>query len=146
MIRRPPRSTRTDTLFPYTTLFRSRFHDHRPRHRARGVAVGDAPPEHQHDADAACHEPTAVKRRLLTVLALLLATSFVALGVWQVERRAWKHELIAAVDARIHRAPVAAPGPAEWPRRPASRAAHRRHRPPGRLPPHPQTRGPGGAH
>src|SRR3546814_5213843 len=25
MIRRPPRSTRTDTLFPYTTLFRSRL-------------------------------------------------------------------------------------------------------------------------
>src|SRR3546814_11599713 len=25
MIRRPPRSTRTDTLFPYTTLFRSSF-------------------------------------------------------------------------------------------------------------------------
>src|SRR3546814_7602555 len=29
MIRRPPRATRTDTLFPYTTLFRSRT---RPRH------------------------------------------------------------------------------------------------------------------
>src|SRR3546814_5365621 len=27
MIRRPPRSTRTDTLFPYTTLFRSRVED-----------------------------------------------------------------------------------------------------------------------
>src|SRR3546814_10337608 len=27
MIRRPPRSTRTDTLFPYTTLFRSLLHD-----------------------------------------------------------------------------------------------------------------------
>src|SRR3546814_12123287 len=27
MIRRPPRSTRTDTLFPYTTLFRSRLPD-----------------------------------------------------------------------------------------------------------------------
>src|SRR3546814_5198367 len=26
MIRRPPRSTRTDTLFPYTTLFRSTFY------------------------------------------------------------------------------------------------------------------------
>src|SRR3546814_2827425 len=26
MIRRPPRSTRTDTLFPYTTLFRSQVH------------------------------------------------------------------------------------------------------------------------
>src|SRR3546814_10255642 len=36
MIRRPPRSTRTDTLFPYTTLFRSgawrcRCRDDRPR-------------------------------------------------------------------------------------------------------------------
>src|SRR3546814_15017458 len=27
MIRRPPRSTRTDTLFPYTTLFRSIYQD-----------------------------------------------------------------------------------------------------------------------
>src|SRR3546814_3700335 len=27
MIRRPPRSTRTDTLFPYTTLFRSNVSD-----------------------------------------------------------------------------------------------------------------------
>src|SRR3546814_19261262 len=27
MIRRPPRSTRTDTLFPYTTLFRSNYHE-----------------------------------------------------------------------------------------------------------------------
>src|SRR3546814_18341148 len=31
MIRRPPRSTRTDTLFPYTTLFRSRTRAERPR-------------------------------------------------------------------------------------------------------------------
>src|SRR3546814_8255245 len=29
MLRRPPRSTRTDTLFPYTTLFRSQNHAHR---------------------------------------------------------------------------------------------------------------------
>src|SRR3546814_7090907 len=29
MIRRPPRSTRTDTLFPYTTLFRSKLIDQR---------------------------------------------------------------------------------------------------------------------
>src|SRR3546814_1140191 len=37
MIRRPPRSTRTDTLFPYTTLFRS---------RARGQgAAGDGAPD-----------------------------------------------------------------------------------------------------
>src|SRR3546814_4281072 len=31
MIRRPPRSKRTDTLFPYTTLFRSGSHTSRPR-------------------------------------------------------------------------------------------------------------------
>src|SRR3546814_6647328 len=31
MIRRPPRSTRTDTLFPYTTLFRSMWPINSPR-------------------------------------------------------------------------------------------------------------------
>src|SRR3546814_10273026 len=39
MIRRPPRSTRTDTLFPYTTLFRSAGYDLRgqsPRPPAAG--------------------------------------------------------------------------------------------------------------
>src|SRR3546814_2683286 len=35
MIRRPPRSTRTDTLFPYTTLFRS-------QHQARDLQAGGA--------------------------------------------------------------------------------------------------------
>src|SRR3546814_11333154 len=34
MIRRPPRSTRTDTLFPYTTLFRSQPQGPAVRHRA----------------------------------------------------------------------------------------------------------------
>src|SRR3546814_7421529 len=38
MIRRPPRSTRTDTLFPYTTLFRSRLPDGRPGGDAAGTA------------------------------------------------------------------------------------------------------------
>src|SRR3546814_6101852 len=41
MIRRPPRSTRTDTLFPYTTLFRShRLDAARDRHRQVGVDAG----------------------------------------------------------------------------------------------------------
>src|SRR3546814_9851909 len=38
MIRRPPRSTRTDTLFPYTTLFRSSRLDP-VRHHRIGRAV-----------------------------------------------------------------------------------------------------------
>src|SRR3546814_6354396 len=50
MIRRPPRSTRTDTLFPYTTLFRSLEllrqrgrpgrHQHRRDHRVPGRVPG----------------------------------------------------------------------------------------------------------
>src|SRR3546814_6236713 len=49
MIRRPPRSTRTDTLFPYTTLFRSDRDAGRggPSPRARGhrrhARLGDPP-------------------------------------------------------------------------------------------------------
>src|SRR3546814_5855001 len=41
MIRRPPRSTRTDTLFPYTTLFRSKPHAAaRPlRHQHQALAI-----------------------------------------------------------------------------------------------------------
>src|SRR3546814_8122526 len=39
MIRRPPRSTRTDTLFPYTTLFRSIG----KWHLGGGRDIGDAP-------------------------------------------------------------------------------------------------------
>src|SRR3546814_20306579 len=51
MIRRPPRSTRTDTLFPYTTLFRSAqqvtFHPLRMRvdtaagHKADALAINE---------------------------------------------------------------------------------------------------------
>src|SRR3546814_10665943 len=40
MIRRPPRSTRTDTLFPYTTLFRSAHHAQYHSRRDRGTLLG----------------------------------------------------------------------------------------------------------
>src|SRR3546814_9475743 len=50
MIRRPPRSTRTDTPFPYTTLFRSRQRDPggfpRVRHVRRDHRAGDRRPRH----------------------------------------------------------------------------------------------------
>ncbi|MFD1331748.1 SURF1 family protein [Methylopila musalis] len=50
----------------------------------------------------------------LGALTLALFSVFMALGVWQVERRAWKLDLIARVEARIHAAPDAAPGPDRW--------------------------------
>src|SRR3546814_17721122 len=42
MIRRPPRSTRTDTLFPYTTLFRSLISSERSAPPAVGPGVRSA--------------------------------------------------------------------------------------------------------
>src|SRR3546814_1204094 len=50
MIRRPPRSTRTDTLVPYTTLFRSRRN-----HAARSSRnTGKPPAELNHDERQVC--------------------------------------------------------------------------------------------
>src|SRR3546814_9521069 len=77
MIRRPPRSTRTDTLFPYTTLFRTRHHRWRQmaeradkrsrsrrsrrrdrrgnRNRRQHVAIGDADVQPDVQSGAAGH-------------------------------------------------------------------------------------------
>ncbi|WP_254634221.1 SURF1 family protein [Mesorhizobium sp. GbtcB19] len=56
----------------------------------------------------------AASRLLLVLLGLLGILVFLGLGIWQLERRVWKLDLIARVDQRIH-APVAdAPGPANW--------------------------------
>ncbi|WP_431275658.1 SURF1 family protein [Variovorax ureilyticus] len=65
----------------------------------------------------------------LTALAICAAgifTGLVALGLWQVERRAWKLDLIAKVDQRVHAQPVAAPGPAQWPQVHAASDEYRR--------------------
>src|SRR3546814_6743685 len=43
MIRRPPRSTRTDTLFPYTTLFRSVELNKEERGRCGAIHLGRQP-------------------------------------------------------------------------------------------------------
>src|SRR3546814_7664763 len=51
MIRRPPRSTRTDTLFPYTTLFRSPAR-HRP-----------SPPAGRHGPASRCRRAPSTRRR-----------------------------------------------------------------------------------
>ena len=50
---------------------------------------------------------------LLAAGALVFAL-LVALGIWQMERLAWKEALIARVDARLRAAPVAAPEPPTW--------------------------------
>lgn len=53
-----------------------------------------------------------MKRAAFVTLCLLLAIGFAGLGVWQLERRAWKLQLIAQVETRIHATPQ--PLPTEW--------------------------------
>src|SRR3546814_4252475 len=62
MVRRPPRSTRTDTLFPYTTLFRS------------PIAPAAAPSRHAPEPDGDCAECTTA-RQARTLGALAAAQS-----------------------------------------------------------------------
>ncbi|MDT8333730.1 SURF1 family cytochrome oxidase biogenesis protein, partial [Roseomonas gilardii] len=63
-----------------------------------------------HDPDGAGegwrrHSPARLF--LLGVLALLAFAGLVALGTWQVERRAWKLDLIQRVESRVHAPPTA---------------------------------------
>ncbi|MDQ8023663.1 MAG: SURF1 family protein [Moraxellaceae bacterium] len=59
------------------------------------------------------------RRRPLAWVALLLVglfafASFVALGMWQLDRLAWKTDLIGRIAEHQKAAPIAAPGPADW--------------------------------
>lgn len=65
--------------------------------------------------------------------ALLFFVAFVALGTWQVHRLAWKRDLIARVDARLHAPVTEAPGPVQWPQVNAARDEYRRVRLQGRY-------------
>lgn len=64
-------------------------------------------------SDAAPFPPRPLILAGFGVLAVVCG--LIALGVWQVQRLAWKTDLIARVEARIHAAPAPAPGPAQWP-------------------------------
>src|SRR3546814_8769718 len=80
MIRRPPRSTRTETLFPYTTLFRSKFGGSSPFFHSnddgagnpwnrRAVVVGDGGTERHFAAATFGVEWQAGSRRIAKMTA-----------------------------------------------------------------------------
>jgi surfeit locus 1 family protein len=95
--------------------------------------VGDEPPQQQHDADPRddgnevsetwIETGKAIRTRgntarpslWLTVLSLAAFAVLIALGVWQVERRAWKLALIDRVEQRVHAAAQPLPAPSVWP-------------------------------
>ncbi|MHC8492661.1 SURF1 family protein [Thalassospira sp. SM2505] len=58
--------------------------------------------------------PSTVTRIVVLTLAAILFAGFSALGYWQVERRAWKLDLIERVEARVHGDAVAAPTRDDW--------------------------------
>ncbi len=60
------------------------------------------------------------------IVAILIVACLAALAVWQVHRRAFKLDLIARVEARVHAAPTAAPGPESWARVSAAADEYRR--------------------
>ena len=50
----------------------------------------------------------------IDIVAVIVCGALIGLGVWQVQRRAWKLDLIARVEARIHAAPSPLPTRAAW--------------------------------
>jgi surfeit locus 1 family protein len=62
----------------------------------------------------------------LLIPAALAFAALIALGTWQIERKAWKDHLIAALDQRLAAAPVALPPPESWPQLDAARDEYRR--------------------
>jgi surfeit locus 1 family protein len=52
---------------------------------------------------------------LVLAFAVLACAGFVALGVWQVNRLAWKEALIAQVDRQLRATPTDVPKPPAWP-------------------------------
>src|SRR3546814_15007617 len=74
MIRRPPRSTRTDTLFPYTTLFRSFAKECAIRQDDSGAAAFFQKLDNQHQEEVRCLTRLERLRHILLDAVFLHAT------------------------------------------------------------------------
>ena len=61
-----------------------------------------------------------------SVVTLVGFAVLIALGTWQVERKAWKDNLIATMDARFAAQPTRLPAAGEWPRLDAAHDEFRR--------------------
>ena len=68
---------------------------------------------------------STLTRVIVACAALIAIAGFIALGTWQVQRRTWKLELIAATEQRVHAPPVQAPMPDAWASVTAQKDAYR---------------------
>jgi surfeit locus 1 family protein len=62
----------------------------------------------------------------LLIPAVLAFIALIGLGTWQVQRKAWKEGLIAALDAQLAAPPIALPPAATWPKLDQSKDEYRR--------------------
>jgi len=60
------------------------------------------------------------------VAALGAFAVLIALGTWQIERKAWKESLLATIDERLAASPTRLPPASEWPRLDAAHDEYRR--------------------
>ena len=60
--------------------------------------------------------PTPLRRVVFGLGAAFVFLTLVGLGTWQVQRRAWKLDLIARTETRVQAPAVPAPSPAAWDR------------------------------
>ncbi len=67
-----------------------------------------------HDAGAPRRPHGPLATAILAVAFGFGFLLFLSLGLWQVQRMGWKHDLIARVDARVQADPVPAPDAAVW--------------------------------
>lgn len=67
-----------------------------------------------------------VRLAVIALTAALLAALLAGLGVWQLQRLAWKQELLARVERARSGEPQPAPGPAQWPELSTARDEYRR--------------------
>lgn len=61
-----------------------------------------------------------------TLFALVGIAILIGLGVWQLERKTWKENLIATINAHLTQSPQALPAPAQWPGLTAAKDEYRR--------------------
>src|SRR3546814_16676180 len=116
MIRRPPRSTRTDTRFPYTTLFRSARIPILPAFAGRDADIADLAaileaanfrlrakiPDQNHLVDAACHIVSCRLANWVAVRAAHMKALFIVPERRSEERRVGK-ECVSTCRSRWSR-------------------------------------------
>lgn len=66
------------------------------------------------EANPSAGRPGRAALAMLLIASLAVFAVLVSLGVWQMQRLAWKNDLVARIEQRIHAQPIALPRPDGW--------------------------------